>query len=406
MPNHVRWAPVVLAALAIGCAAPTVQLQQRAVSAAPALSSLRSGSFDDAGRSAEQSLAGDPDNPYARLTRAIVRYKTTMHQLSLDVRTVVIGGIEGGALNHRYITTTFDQAERDLAAVEDDLAHAAARPGVAVELCIACWEIDWNGNGRIDNRDRLLMQIEVDADGKQIPEDDPRRKPTFRFDDGDIAWARAFVAFQRAALDVVLAYDLSGADGMLAHRRRDRPSKIVLKLSHPERIEAARRRILEGLDQSEKSRRLYLSETDDDREWVPNPRQQNHPLPMPVDAALYSTWEGVVGDLKRLVQGKEGLSVTELAQLGDHQWENPPRGFVDVGGMLAHPKDIVIDLDALEKLDRARNVEGELASVLGDYYRRDMKASPLPGRLSRMKGEVDRREETIERKLRYLFWIN
>jgi hypothetical protein len=35
-----------------------------------------------------------------------------------------------------------------------------------------------------------------------------------------------------------------------------------------------------------------------------------------------------------------------------------------------------------------------------------MKASPLPGRLRRMKSEIDRREEPLERKLRYLFWIN
>jgi hypothetical protein len=180
----------------------------------------------------------------------------------------------------------------------------------------------------------------------------------------------------------------------------------VLKLGQPERIQAARERILFGLDQSEKSRRLYLAETDDDREWVPNPRQKNHPLPLPVDAALYETWGGVVGDLKHIVQGKEGLSVTELAQLGDHKWENPPRGYVDIGGMLAHPKDIVIDLDAVEKLERPQDVEAALASVLGDYYRKDMKPSPILGRLNRMKGEVDRHEESIERKLRYLFWIN
>ena len=38
----------------------------------------------------------------------------------------------------------------------------------------------------------------------------------------------------------------------------------------------------------------YLAETDDDREWVPNPKQQSHPMPLPVDAArigaLERTW--------------------------------------------------------------------------------------------------------------------
>jgi hypothetical protein len=35
-----------------------------------------------------------------------------------------------------------------------------------------------------------------------------------------------------------------------------------------------------------------------------------------------------------------------------------------------------------------------------------MKPSPLPKRIARMKGEVERSEETFGRKLRYLFWLN
>jgi hypothetical protein len=404
MATAARWAWVALAALATGCAAPT--LEQRHVAATPAVNALRDGAFDDAGKHAEQSLASDARNPQARFVRAVVRYKKTMHQLSLDIRTVVIGGVVGGALNHKYMRATLEQGESDLASVEEDLSEVASHKGTSIELCIACWEIDWNNNGRVDNRDRTLMQIEQDADGRPIPEEDPRRKPTFRFDDGDVAWARAFVSFQRAAIDLVLAYDWSGIDASVAERHRDVPSKIVIKLAHRDRIDAARKRLLEGLERSDESRRLYLAETDDDREWVPNPRQQSHPLPMPVNQALYDTWEAVVGDLQRMVKGDEGLSVSELAQLGDHQWKNPPKGYLDVGRMLSHPKDIVLELRDLERLERANDVEGMLSSVLGEYYRKSMTPSPLIGRLQRMKGEVDRREETIERKLRYLFWIN
>jgi hypothetical protein len=251
------------------------------------------------------------------------------------------------------------------------------------------------------------MQIEQDAEGKPIPEDDPRRKPTFRLDRGDVAWARAFVSFQRAILDLVLAYDWAAVDAVLSARRgRDIPDTVTLKLAHPERIAGAKARLLEALDRSEDSRVAYLAETDDDREWVPNPKQQSHPMPLPVDVALYETWGGVVGDLKSLVRGDEGLSVTEVAQLGDHVWENPPRGYLDIGRMLSRPKDIVLHVRDLERLERSKDMEGTLASILGDTYVASMKASPLPGRLRRMKSEIDRREEPLERKLRYLFWIN
>ena len=366
---------------------------------------LRAGRFDEASSDAQALLTSSPQNPYGRLVRAITGYKKTMHQLSTDARTVLFGAMRAGGFNHRYMRTSLTQAEQELAAVERDLV-AADRDGVALELCLACWEVDWNHNGRIDRADRALFAIERDVNGKRIPEGDPRRKPTFRFDRGDVAWARAFVSFQRAALDLVLAYKWTELDKLLQRRGRLEERTIRIKLDKPELVAAARQRILEGIEHSARSRELYLAETDDDREWVPNPRQKNHPMPLPVNAALYETWGAVLGDLRRLVQGAEGLSVEQVAQLGDHVWDNPPRGYVDIGQLLAKPKDIVLDLGQLKRVVKDNDVEAGLRSVLGDSYRQQMKPSPLVGRLARMKGEVKRGEETFERKLRYLIWIN
>ena len=240
---------------------------------------------------------------------------------------------------------------------------------------------------------------------RDCSEGDPRRRPTFRFDHGDVYWARAFVSFQRAALDILLAYRWTEIDKIFRFVR-GRSTTITIRMEKPELVAEAKRRILEGLDFADRSRRAYLAEKDDDREWVPNPRQKSHPLPLPVDDKLYDTWEAVLCDLERLVKGKEGLSVERLAQLGDHKWDNPPGGYIDIGRMLSRPKDIVFKLDELKRLDRADDVEGALRSVLGEYYVRRMKASPITGRLDRMKNEVKRGEESLERKLRYLFWLN
>jgi len=371
-----------------------------------AVQALRDGSFDEALRAADVVISSDRDNPQARLVRAIVRYRSTMHQLSLDGRTVLIGGLESGALNHRYIRSTLEQAEQELASVDADLASAGADPAISLELCPSCWEIDWNGNGRIDRRDRLLMQIEQDSDGRPIPEEDPRRKPTYRFDAGDVLWARAFVTFQRAGLNLVLAWDWSGIDPVLQRRGR-KPDRVVIKLAHRDRLARTRELLLKGLEYSDASRRAYLAETDDDREWVPNPRQQSHPMPLPVDAALYETWEGVVRDLRAIVRGEEGLDLGQIAALDDdHHLRHAPTGYLDIGSMLSHPKDIVIELDTLERAERSEDADALLRTVLGSYYVRSMKRSPLPARLMRMKGEVDRRQESVERKLRYLIWLN
>jgi len=155
------------------------------------------------------------------------------------------------------------------------------------------------------------------------------------------------------------------------------------------------------------------------REWLPNPRQKSHPLPFPVDEALFQTWEGVLSDLEGLMRSEQGLSVEELAQLGDHQWVNPPKGFIDVGRLLSEPGDIVLNLERLDEAENvaSRQMHGEssispapveevLKDILGAKYRPEMKPTPLIRRISRMKSEIDRGEESFERKLRYLHWIN
>ena len=387
--------------LSMGCGAPTL-VEQRS-SATPAVEALRKGSFEDAERRAGDVLGADPENPDALLVRAIARYRKTQQQLVLDGRTVFLGGVAGG-INEKYLRAAADQAERDLAAVEADLAVVAETRGVSLELGLACWQnVDWTADGRVDRRDRLLLQIERDAKGEPIPEDDPRRSPTFRFDDGDVAWARAFVGFERAALDLVLAYDWSGID---AARGDSRDGPIVVRLTDAGRVAAAKERILEALARSDAARRAYLAETDDDREWVPSPRQKSHPMPLPVDQALYDTWEGVVGDVQRLVRGEEGIAVADVAALLDERELAGARGFIDVGAMLSRPRDITLDERALRRLGRGADAAVALRSIFGDYYVDRMRPSPLPRRLARMKGEIDAHEEEIEHKLRYLFWLN
>lgn len=405
MFTRFRWALLAGALMSFGCAGGAMEIshvpEASRDAALPAIAALQQGSFD---RAADLA-ARDDANPYTRLVRAIVRYKKAMQQLAVDGRTVIVGGLDAGSINQKYLQTTFADAESELAAVEADLAFVARHRGIAIELCLACWDVDWNANGRIDDRDRMLLQIEEDERGEPIPEGDPRGKPTFRFDDGDVAWARAFVSFERAALDVLLAYDWSEIAG-IARRRRDRPERVTARLIAPDRIAQAKERILFGLDQSDAARRAYLAETDDDREWVPSPRQKSHPMPMPVDQALYDTWEGVVSDVRGMVRGEEGLDVADVLSLLGERPKRPAHGYLDIGRMLSRPKDLVIDLRELERFDRDDDVDGALASVLGERFVREMKPSPLPRRLLRMKGEIDRQDEALERKLRFLFWLN
>ncbi len=376
---------------------------ERQESARPAVLALQAGRFADAARGAEDALAKDDKNALARAVRAIATWEKTADELAEEA-IILVGGSVRRRPDFDRLRASLLKAEATLARVDEDLAVAEEDKAFALELCIACWKGDWNHDGREDRRDEHLLEIEADATGAPLADEDPRRRPTFRLDAGDVQWARAMVAFQRALLDLVVAYRWKDLLGFKESRGE---GVLVVHLDDAGRVHAARDRILEGLDHSDRARRAYLAETDDDREWVPNPRQKNHPLPLPVDEALYATWDGVLGDTRRLVRSEEGFDVRELmgfAHVEGRQERTGAHGFIDVGKLLSSPHDLHVDLDVLEHT--RQSPDAALRSVLGDAYVGEMRRSPLPRRLMRMADELARGEESFGRKLRYLLWLN
>ena len=133
------------------------------------------------------------------------------------------------------------------------------------------------------------------------------------------------------------------------------------------------------------------------------------------DAALYQTWADVTGDIRRLLEGEDGISFRELAALGKRDSAAYlPDAYLDLGAMLRQPADITLDLDVLEAAREGRRdpavaaplIEKFLRGALGKGYAPARKRSPLIGRLERMKRELSTGNDTFERKLRYLLWLN
>jgi hypothetical protein len=395
---------VALAVMACGGpAAPVRTPAQRAAASASAVAALQASKFEDAARQATSVLAGDPGNSRAAAVRAIASYQAGVHGLIEELGRIIDKAERLEFFDHAGGRAAWQGFLGKLEAIDQDLAVVAADREFSLELCLACWEVDWNHNGRIDDRDRRLFELEFDGKGGELPEGDPRRRPTFRFDTGDADWGRAMIAFQRAAGELVLAYKWSEIDKLL---RAVAPPKLTIQLIDKARVLRARGLILAGLGYADRCREAYLAETDDDREWVPNPRQRSHPMPLEVDDAVYQTWAGVTGDVRRMLNSEDGLSIRELARLAEAKMaERVPDAYIDFGRMLAEPRDIVIDFPAGHGKDVA-GAEAVLRGVLQNGYQTAMRPSPLVGRLHQMKSQLDRGEDTFERKLRYLLWLN
>ena len=405
-----RWLLLLVLTACGGAGAPAARTpSQRATDSAPAVTALQTGQFADAARQAEAALALDPRNPRAAAVHAIATYQRSMHDYVHAIGAIIDAADDLKFFDHQGGRETWQKMLDALATVDRDLAIAAADPSFSLELCIACWEHDWNHNGRVDDGDRRLFEIEMDGKGGELPAGDPRRRPTFRFDIGDIEWARAMIDFQRALGELVLAYRWSELDrlferglGGVADRR------LVIHLADKNRVTRARELVLAGLDHADRCRTAYLAETDDDREWVPNPRQHSHAVPLDVDAALYATWAAVTGDVRRMLTSEEGISLRELASAVDRRAALfVPDAYLDLGRMFRDPTDFTIDLTGLDRgVPDQQTIERVLRGLFGNGYQPKMRPSPLVKRLAAMKDQLDRDEDTFDRKLRYLLWLN
>ncbi|MBA3502813.1 MAG: carboxypeptidase-like regulatory domain-containing protein [Myxococcota bacterium] len=368
-----------------------------------ALEALRRGAMAQAVKLGRAELA---NKPTAQL-HGVLAFATYGFALeSFRFEGLAAGGSAKTAKDFKNAMANF---LTELDKVQTHLIAAAKDPKFTLELCVACMAAD-DGHFRIAGFGAL--DVERDRAGKPIPEGDKRRRPTYRFDHGDLAWARAMISYHQAIANITLAYDWGWIDRLMSEDGDAKlDKKIKIKLLEPARIAKARELLLSGLVASDEARLAFLAETDDDREWVPSPKQKNYASPLAVDVALYKSWEDVVADVRTLVSGTTGISLKSLWSVFGEK--GAPPGFIDLGAMLSSPKDIVFELGAIDRIEIEKNVAKRaklmttfLQGLLGNGYKAKMKASPLTDRLIQLRKDRDVAEQVFEDKLKYVLWLN
>jgi hypothetical protein len=286
-----------------------------------------------------------------RLGRGLHRHGCRSNQTSLPfLRLPVPPNPNPEPITDTALRRLLDTVHRDLARSEATLA-GVTDDQVKLPLQLARFRLDLTGNGKADQ----LLDILKRVLGPQVRF--PTDNPDFLvcFDRGDVAWLRAYCHLLMGMLDSYLAFDTEGWFNRVGGDLFARPQRSSgnneevgdsVAVKEPLRLGQFRQHLLQVAQLNRETWKYIRAETDDDHEWLPNPRQHGV-LGLPVREEMINAWLDAVAELEALLEGKKVLS--DLFFFGNFQkngkglnlktlLEHPPAAF-----RLATPSDWLPD---------------------------------------------------------------
>jgi hypothetical protein len=215
------------------------------------------------------------------------------------------------------------KAEATLAEVRDEKVRLPLRVGLI--------RLDLAGNGKASERFSTILS-RILGGAKDAAKD---KDWLVVFDRGDVAWLRGYCHLLMALAEVALAHDGQELFDCTAHvffAKVETPHKFLAALpddegglldiggfniadliafvhlvrmpvKEPERMKSALAHLERMLALSKESWKFILAETDDDHEWLPNPKQKGV-SGIPVRQEMVDSWLDFVGEAEALLAGK------------------------------------------------------------------------------------------------------
>ncbi len=230
------------------------------------------------------------------------------------------------------------------------LGSVPADADIGVEVDLNRLGIDLNQDGNIGADESATAIMAALASGGMAPPSDAPPSLTFRFDRADGYWLQGYANFLMAQSDFWLAHDFQpafdqtfqmlfpaaklpmqdtlvpldgGSSSMFASEWRiaDFVSFIHLinwQVAEPERSKAARAELLEMVRLSRENWKAIQAETDNDREWLPGPKQTgaNQLTGLEVTDSQVAAWHKVLQMAEDLLEGRKLLPHFRFADKG------------------------------------------------------------------------------------------
>lgn len=216
----------------------------------------------------------------------------------------------------------FAKAEATLAGIKDE--------GVVLRLQLGPTRLDFDGDGKADDPfDVILARYTGGRNAQPRPGDSE-----VAFDRGDVVWLRGYCHLLSALCEFLLAHDGRELFAHTAHlffANADTPYRLFssedvgagqqgfynsildvvafvhllrLPVIEPKRMQAALAHFEQVFALSRASWKFILAETDDEREWLPNPGQKDGALGMPIRQDQIDGWLAFIDEAEALFAGK------------------------------------------------------------------------------------------------------
>jgi hypothetical protein len=296
---------------------------------------LHSGELAKGEKALGAALAAAPNDDQIRFglgvlqfVRGVERFGQSLHKYgtkseNTDVpflRLPVPTNRDPAPVTYADIRRALDDFRGNLAAAEATLA-GVKDDEVKLPIRLALVRLDLDGDGQAT--DKFIDVLTRIMGGQQF--DFRQENPDFLvcFDRGDVAWLRAYCHLLMGMLDFYLAFDTErlfdlSADVLFAKPKKrfqgedaERQKKLeeafkVFAVKEPARLGRFRKHFIKVAELNREIWKHIRAETDDDHEWLPNPRQKGV-LGLPVRDEMIDAWLAMMAELEALLNGKRTL---------------------------------------------------------------------------------------------------
>jgi hypothetical protein len=261
-----------------------------------------------------------------RLALGVERMSQTMYEYGakadlLFIRIHSRDNPEPNAITYEKFRGLLDDARRGLIGIDATLA-GITDDDVKLPLRLARIKLDLDGDGvATDDFSTILVKF-LGGRAEFLT-----KNPDFlvHFDRGDVAWLRSYCHVAAGAIDFLLSLDLKDEFELnefgpfpkvrpkFAGTEDDRKEKLrrarqTLRFAERARLTRVREHFVQVAKLNRETWRYIRAETDNDHEWLPNPKQTSV-IGLPVTAAMVDGWLEAMAELEAILEGKKLLPI-------------------------------------------------------------------------------------------------